>query len=72
MDWISVTERLPILESDDFTHYESAEIIVFDGVGVFVSEYYAGREPKFWGNFANDNITHWVPLPLPHPLHQEE
>lgn len=54
--WISVEERLP--ENDDYyltytTEY-TCEVYRYDGDGEWVTA---------WGDTANHDITHWMPLP---------
>jgi len=65
MEWISVDERLPILESDNFGAFDMVEVIVFDGITVESSEFSAGRAGGFWTKWEYKGVTHWMPLPEP-------
>lgn len=57
-NWISVKERLP--EDDSyyltFTTEHTFEVYRYDGDGEWVTD---------WGDTANHDITHWMPLPEP-------
>ena len=61
--WISVEDRLPILETDTFEHYTNIEVICYDGNEVYTSAVGAGRSPKFWIEM-DKCATHWQPLPV--------
>lgn len=72
MKWISVKDRLPISETDEFAHYESFDVIVCDGSGAYPAIAAAGRYPVFWFEFHQEGfdgkrtgITHWMPMPDP-------
>lgn len=71
-EWISVKDRLPIEESDNFVSYACVDVIAHRDGEVFPAEFSVGRVPKFWGDFSVEGyvkpekcITHWMPLPDP-------
>ena len=62
MRWISVQEELPIVNQN---------VIVFDGVSVKDFYYFnnLGEFRSFYEEEGiqskNENVTHWMPLPVP-------
>ena len=57
-EWISVDERLPEVGESVLGYAESME-------ECFVVAYSNTYRTFFCGQFPNDDITHWMPLPEP-------
>lgn len=79
MEWIKTSDRMPILETDDFKDYHTVDVIIFDNIGVMAAECAAGRNPKFWVEFhvegfngPRNGVTHWMPLPEPPKKNEPE
>lgn len=70
--WIPVTKRLPITESDlGKDHYKTIDVNVLTKHGnVYSASFHAGNIVKFWSQFKgyrDGMITDWLPLPrTPH------
>jgi hypothetical protein len=56
--WVSVEERLPEVGTDVIGYSEKKD-------RCFVVAYSDTYKSFFSGQFTNDDITHWMPLPLP-------
>ena len=65
MKWISVKDKLPINESDEFQYYACVDVIAYDGHNVFCTQFEAGRTVGYWSNFTKSGVTHWMFLPNP-------
>ena len=65
MKWISVKDKLPINESDEWKYYHVIDVIVSNGHDVFFTQFEAGRTIEYWSNFKKGGVTHWMPLPNP-------
>ena len=68
---ISVKERLPEKLVENNSVYLSEEVIGFDGecayIGQFKTYKFDGHFVFFDGNGFREDVTHWMPLPLPEP-----
>ena len=66
-EWISVSDRLPIAESDMTSFYEEIDVITWDGNDVTFNCFQAGKTMDFWSVFVDDRykVTHWMPMPPP-------
>jgi hypothetical protein len=66
-DWISVDERLPLVEDGMTAIYAEIDVITWDGADVIFNCFQAGRTMAFWSIFVDnrDSVTHWMPLPPP-------
>ena len=66
-DWISVDERLPLVEDGMTAVYAEIDVITWDGDDVIFNCFQAGRTMAFWSIFVDnrDSVTHWMPLPPP-------
>jgi hypothetical protein len=66
-EWISVDDRLPIVESGMTAMYEEIDVITWDSEDVIFNCFQAGKTMEFWSVFVEnrDNVTHWMPLPPP-------
>lgn len=69
--WKDVTEK-PDLEMVWGDHYESAYVLVTDGLTILVAKLCKntgeGYEDEYWQQLGRDgyhfdNVTHWMPLP---------
>lgn len=69
-NWISVGERLPLLE--DGSDYGSVDVLMWDGV--FVQFGYYDYSRSAWTTYVRGigepyliyhGVTHWMPLPTP-------
>lgn len=65
-DWISIKDRLPIMEEDMAGTYDSVKVRCADGTDTFVCEFCcdfeAGGAPEYCSNFlTRRNVTHWRP-----------
>ena len=68
MQWISVSDRLP-LRQEDVKNYDSINVIVATRCNeVLVMEFAMGNTVTPWHKFgdAKDGwVTHWMPFPEP-------
>ena len=72
-DWISVEDRLPIIERDICsTPYKNVGVIIATKNFVDFDYFEAGKMPDYWSQFKDyrKEVTHWQPLPAP-PEKQE-
>ena len=73
IEWISIEDRLPIVESElnlIDAQYKIIEVICFDGSEVYCEFFSAGKVPSFWSGFecfehGSPKPTHWMYLPKP-------
>ena len=65
--WISVEDRFPLNEEDlPESGFACIELLTSTCNGfVYMDEYQIGSMPRFWGNFQRNDVTHWMPLPIP-------
>lgn len=73
MDWISVKDRLPDVDTCPGKFYERVHVIAYNGEYVLPAIYertnWPGKKLQYrwkycWGRTYDDPpITHWIPLP---------
>ena len=64
-EWISVNDRLPLTRKDLKNGSAAVEVLVWNGLFVYLDDFSIGDKPKFWTHFNMSNVTHWMPLPAP-------